>query len=651
MRMKNNSYLLKAAFACLLTLAFSCSKESNNGPEFELKDVSVNVSLSSGVPVSFQSGDQISLLFHRDNANILGQNTLTTENGTLFTESAYMEKSSRFWFLSPASSLNYANPDCIYASVPASQTISEGGVAASSIVAVGESDALEGNVSLTPAVALLRFTVTGEVADQVTNVTITSETGYLCGDVKISHPGSGSPETVSDFNRGNTTPAHSVMLKGAFVPGATYCAAVVPGTFSDGFTVTLSDPSGNGTTISLTQSYTLKTGEVTDLGTLALGDQFEKNINLTRVQKATKGAKPTVLVFAPEGFIDGEGSSTRSDYEAACYSAMDLIFTMEPYKSMREYFTIYIAWKASETAEVGGTFNVELGLDYAGYWGMNAENRKLTHAWAKELIPEWRDGVTSQDDGGIFLVINGRDRYGSVCWWETTGRFIALINYSPDYLYSSRYTQVGQEVYWFGGSGYYIRQADGTDTIYNLTSEEFKSLGYIQLWTGASWCYLGDWRNTLLHEGLGHGFGRLQDEYWTGYDNIYSSSSIREGQKLEVPRGLNLADSMTDYPWKKLQEIVNADYLSRDARYGRMGLWQGGFVQYSRGIWRSEIIDCMKDQRPYFSTWSRAVIYQRIMKTSGERPDFDVVNNEDDIRTFLDFDIANNGAYDAIRGE
>ena len=51
MRMKNNSYLLKAAFACLLTLAFSCSKESNNGPEFELKDVSVNVSLSSGVPL------------------------------------------------------------------------------------------------------------------------------------------------------------------------------------------------------------------------------------------------------------------------------------------------------------------------------------------------------------------------------------------------------------------------------------------------------------------------------------------------------------------------------------------------------------------------------------------------------------------------
>jgi|GEM_PF-6922855 len=648
--MKNNRYLLKAAFACLFALVLSCSKESN-GPEFELKDVSVNVSVRSEVPVTFQSGDQISLIFHRNNANILGQNTLTTANGTSFTESAYMEKSSKYWFLSPAASLNYANPDYIYASVPPSQTLSEGGPAASAAVAVGETSSLDGSVTLTPAVAFLRFTVSGDVADQVTTATITSETGYLGGDVKIAHPGSGSPETVSDFHRGISTPAHSVMLKGSVTPGAAYYAAIVPGTYEDGFSVTLSDPTGNGTTITLPQSYALTAGEVADLGNLELGDQFEKNINLTRVQKATKGERPTVLVFAPEGFIDGAGDNTREDYENACYSALDLIFTMEPYKSMREYFTVYIAWKASETAEVGGTFNVELGLDYDGYWGMNAENRKLTHAWAKELIPEWRDGIASQDDGGIFLVVNGRDRYGSVCWWETEGRFIAIINYSPEYIYWSGHTQPGQEVFWFGGTGYYVRQDDGSDIYYTMTEDDFRSLGFQQLWTGSSWSYLGDWRNVLLHEGLGHGFGRLQDEYWTGYDNIYSGTSVRDGQNLAVPRGLNLAESTTDYPWKKFKEIVDADYLSRDARYGRMGLWQGGFVRYSRGLWRSEITDCLKDERPYFSTWSRAVIYQRIMKTSGERPDFDVINNEDDIRTFLDFDIANNGAYDVIRGE
>ena len=651
--MKYFRHILQAASACLVaSVLFSCSKDDVNGPEYVLRDVSVKVSVASGnVPVKFQKGDQIEVLYYRANANTLGSNTLTTEDGTTFEESAYMENASKYWFVSPSSGLNYASASKIYASVPSVQTLEDGGIAASSALAVGESTQLEGTVTLTPAVAFVRFSVAGEIAGQVSNVTISSESGYLAGDVAITNPGS-RPQTAVDLDRGFVTPSRSVILRGTVDPGAVYYAAVAPGSYPEGLSVSLSDATGNGTTFDISTAFDLGSGDVADLGTLQLGGEFEKNLYLTRVLKATRGAKPTVLVFAPEGFTEGSGPSTREDYENACYSALDLMFTMEPYKSLRDYFTVYIAWKASETAEVGGTFNTQLGLDYDGYWGMKVEDRKVTHAWAKALIPEWRDDVTSQDDGGIFLVVNGRDRYGSVCWWETEGRFIAIINYSPDYIYWSGHTQPGQEVFWFGGSGYYVRQDDGSDVYHTMTDDEYQALGLAHLWTGStSWCYLGDWRNVLLHEGLGHGFGRLQDEYWSGYDEVYSGTGIRDGQNLAVPRGLNLSDSITDYPWKKFKEIVDAEYLSRDARYGRMGLWQGGFVRYSRGIWRSEIIDCLKDERPYFATWSRAVIYQRVMKTSGDKPNFDVINNEADIREFLDFDLANNGAYDPIRGE
>ncbi len=628
----------------------ACQKEKDTPTVFEKRDVTLKVSLEgSPVSVSWDAGDQIRLFF-QNGKQLAGQNTLTTEDGITFKETAYMEVAPAYWFVSPSSAANGVTREVIYASIPAIQASRADGVSSKTAVSVGVATSLEGTVSLRPVTAFLSFTPTGAVVSEVTQVTLDCAEGVLSGDIIVRNPG-GEMTVETDQFRNITAPSGKVILQGTFESGKTYYAAIKPGTLEKGVSLTLTDNLGNGNVVHHDTRIQAAAGEVVSLGTIDMGEHFEGNLNVIQLMKATKGKKPTTLIFAPEGFTEGTGINTREEFERAARYGAERIFNTEPYKSMKEYFNVYIAWKAAPTAQVGGTFNVKEGLDYAGYWGLAATDRPPVYKWASQIVPDWRDGVTAVDDGGIFLIINGRTQYGSVCWWESTGRFIALTNYSPDYVWASGYTQPGEELQHFGGEGYYVRTEAGDDVWHQMTEDEFKALGYRKIWSGGSWVFTDDWTGTLLHEGCGHGFGRLQDEYWTGYTNVYSGDGIKGNWTADPPSALNISCSMTDYPWKKFEKIAKEEYAPRDPRYNRIGLWQGGFVRYERGIWRSEIIDCMKDERAYWCAWSRALIYQRLMKTSGERPDFDVVNKEDDIRTFLDHDIAVQGAYDPVRGE
>lgn len=638
---------IAAAIALLSGVVLSCTRETS--VVYEQRDVTVKVvSGSSPVSVTWVEGDRIRL-YSQNGKHLSGQNTLTTADGVNFSGSAFFEMAPEYWFVSPSSAANIATPDAVYAHVPSVQQAVPGGASSAAAVAVGVSTALEGSVNFLPATAFLKFTPAGSVVSKVTQVSVEASKGYLSGDIAIRSPK--YPEVTPDTYRNIQPPSGKVILQGTFDGGSAYYIAIVPGKLEGGVTLSITDDIGNGNVVKVDREITAAAGEVVDLGTIDIGDHFEGNLNVVQIMKATKGKKPTTLIFAPEGFVEGTGVNSREEFEQAARYGAQRIFNVEPFKSMKDYFNVYIAWKASSTGEVGGTFNVREGLDYDNYWGLASTDRPAVYNWAKSIVPDWRDGITEVDDGGIFLIINGRNYYGSVCWWEDTGRFIALTNYSPDYVWSSGYTKPGEELHNFGGEGYYVRTESGDDIWHQMTDEEYQALGYRKLWSGGSWVFTDDWACTLLHEGCGHGFGRLQDEYWTGYTNVYSGAGIKADYEMDPPRALNLACSTTDYPWKKFEKIALEEYAARDARYARIGLWQGGLVRYEKGIWRSEIIDCMKDTRPYWSAWNRAVIYQRLMRTSGEDPGFDVVNSEEDIRTFLDHDIAVGGAYDSVRGE
>ena len=62
-----------------------------------------------------------------------------------------------------------------------------------------------------------------------------------------------------------------------------------------------------------------------------------------------------------------------------------------------------------------------------------------------------------------------------------------------------------------------VKDAKG-EPVHVLTDAELTELGYARF--GSTWAVDGDYRNECLHEGLGHGFTRLMDEYWYG-DKVF----------------------------------------------------------------------------------------------------------------------------------
>ncbi|MBQ1968309.1 MAG: hypothetical protein II371_01790, partial [Flavobacteriales bacterium] len=52
-----------------------------------------------------------------------------------------------------------------------------------------------------------------------------------------------------------------------------------------------------------------------------------------------------------------------------------------------------------------------------------------------------------------------------------------------------------------------------------------------------------------------------------------------------------------------------------DSKYPEVGVYEGAMT-YTTGVWRSEQISCMVDNRSYFNGISRYAIVERIMKIS-----------------------------------
>jgi len=134
--------------------------------------------------------------------------------------------------------------------------------------------------------------------------------------------------------------------------------------------------------------------------------------------------------------------------------------------------------------------------------------------------------------------------------------------------------------------------------------------------------YPSDARGIVQHEAGGHGIGRLADEY------IYHVAFIQkctctccdhvDGLKEEQANGFGLNLSLTgkykEVPWSHL--IFHQDYGDI------VDIYEGGYF-HSRGVYRSEYNSCMNNNVPYFSTWSRQLIVQRIMHLAGETFDFE----------------------------
>ena len=638
--------------AGLLTaaLAASCSLYE---PDSVLGDTRVRIALGeNGVKDRWDGGEQVSA-FAMDGTRPVASYVFTTQGrgpAAEFRCPTGVAETSDYRFLYPADGTVTLGTDGIRGTVPVRQEPVQGSLAPELLLSSGRTGSLEEEVRLKPLVALVKFTLVGGGAESVVKATL-SCSSPLSGSIVFY-----DTETVEsafyDVPAYETNPTNYIEMAGRFTSGGTYYAAAVPGATDATVQISLQDGTG-GQHDSKVEHVTLRAGEVTDLGTVYLGPSLIESGDFFPIMTATKGEKPIVLAFVPDGFVDGVGANSREEYVKACREGAAYIFNVEPYKSMRDYFTVYVSWKAADEPGVGKTFGTKLGQWYENYLGLPASARNDICNFVQDRCPEILDGTIRPAELGMFLVVNGRKNYGAVCEWtesraENEGRFVALVDYTGEYQWGS--LPVGVVPAQWGGNtdaGALEARTDenGNTYTYTLTEFDFKELGYVN-YSGSAWGYLNTWKNTLLHEGAGHGFGRLQDEYWFS-TTPYPYKTVA-GHEKNPRQAMNMSASATDYPWKNLMDLRD-ELIQRDPRYARIGMFQGGMANYFSGIWRPERTSAMNDMRPYFGAWDRALIYERIMRLSGVDPDFDVVNSVEDLKAFLEHDIAHNGNYDPLR--
>lgn len=282
--------------------------------------------------------------------------------------------------------------------------------------------------------------------------------------------------------------------------------------------------------------------------------EHEEDSYLT-LQTATKGNRGGIdIIFLGDGW-DGETISNGEYLDLVNYQ-MESFFAIEPYRSMREYFNVYVTFPLSQ----------ERGVNTM-YTYVNNHFGTLSHGPGQGLVAEYDDLLDYAIEKTPLKSENA---------WRST---LILIPNSTDY------------------TGQSVLDHEGNIGIAICPPQETP--------------YPRDTRGTVQHEAGGHAFGKLGDE--AIYKNAFAPTSVRKYVEEMHGRGWyqNLATTgkLHDVPWAEF--IFDPDYSDR------VDIYEGGYG-YTRFIYRPEANSCMNYGIPYYNTPSRLAIWKRIKEYAGE---------------------------------
>ncbi|WP_283391360.1 BACON domain-containing protein [Millionella massiliensis] len=299
-----------------------------------------------------------------------------------------------------------------------------------------------------------------------------------------------------------------------------------------------------------------QSGYVLSLSSHYASSDYSADGEVMTLQKATTG-KGVDIVLLGDGFVDRD-MGVGGKYEQAMQEACGYLFALEPMKSYREYFNVY-AVKAVSKNERFGTgyetaFNAVFGTD--GRYVYGDDNKCFEYA---SKAP-----IHSVDELVVAVVLNS-NAYGGTAFWHGTDAAVC-----------------------------YVSMTRPVDGYYEKTFEA-----------------------TFIHEVVGHGFGKLADEYVEINENFPAEAVAQENELYEL-YGWNANVSYSSDP-----EQVRWKHMLDDPRYSSYtGMIEGG-NSYARGVWRPEDISMMNVQQPYFNAPSREAIVKRIKRLAGESYSFE----------------------------
>lgn len=307
-----------------------------------------------------------------------------------------------------------------------------------------------------------------------------------------------------------------------------------------------------------------------------------------RYQTFTKGNSPSIIIFTGDGY-QSEDFIEGGAFDRDINEGIEALFSVEPYKSYREYFTIYKLAAYSRDKGISQSDknikkNTKFGTDFTGGSSLMTSNNDLFE-FTKSI-----EGVNDETLKNILIVlVVNQDRYAGTCWMWSDGKSISIVPVSRSTAPGSHYS------------------------------------------------------NLIIHESGGHGFGRLADEY------VNSTNTGKAIPESEINTFNSLVQSGY-YPNVDLtgdQNKVKWKHFIDHPSYPRVKTFEGAYY-YALGAWRPESTSCMVDNQKYYNAPSREAIVKRILKTAGEQFNFETFIQKDVVKAPATYSLFETKSYNPL---
>lgn len=261
------------------------------------------------------------------------------------------------------------------------------------------------------------------------------------------------------------------------------------------------------------------------------------------------------IVLMGDGFDDA--AIADGTYLTVMNKAMENLFSEEPMTSLRSYFDVQVVYVSSKDNYVGRNSDTALGTAVAGNGASEVSgDNETVAAYAKKA-------VNDVNSAHIGVILNCND---------------------------------------YGGTTVFYRPSK------SVTIE--KSISYCPIITSLENEYF---REVLVHELVGHGIGKLADEYsYEENGTIPSSEKIKLEENQNYGYSMNVSTSQTVTPWDDF--IDDGDYLATEEG---IGVYLGGYT-YVGGVWRPTEKSMMNGNDWPFNAPSRKRLVETIMTRAGE---------------------------------
>lgn len=298
----------------------------------------------------------------------------------------------------------------------------------------------------------------------------------------------------------------------------------------------------------------LATVKISQLGGQVLESvDFSADGKVDILQRHTEG-KGIPVVLMGDGFVDQEIAD--GIYRKVMETAMENLFSEEPIRSLRAYFDVFMVQAVSENNDFGMGYQTAFSCRLAG-----GKAATITGDDSSVQVYVGKALKQTEKKNSLAVVVLNTSAYAGTTYFgyqDGKGKFVEFaIAYCP--------------------------------VVENLQSESF--------------------RRVLVHEAVGHGLGKLEDEY--SYPEKGSISTL-EMQKIKVMQANGWSQNV-DFT-VEADSVCWASFL-KDARYqdDTLGVYEGGCT-YPKGVYRSSDDSMMNSTACGFNAPSRKALYDKVMK-------------------------------------